>query len=119
MHSPQWLRTYMSHLGLLLPALDALWVYYEVPPYAQIRKLIEQRISTSGITPSTGPKCSSEYPAARISLQEQRSALWIYANIEYWGINQGLLHCRSGPCYSLAHWTSTMLAALDAHLCTI
>src|SRR3990170_2719826 len=32
MHSPHWLRAYTAHLGLLLPALDALWICQQHTP---------------------------------------------------------------------------------------
>src|SRR3990170_993249 len=48
MHSPQWLRIYLAHLGLLLPALDAMWCTYQLPEPITVIRQLRQRIEAAG-----------------------------------------------------------------------
>ena len=106
MHSPQWLRIYLAHLGLLLPALDALWCTYPLPSCLQVHWEIQCREPT----PRVQVTCDKTHICVRVDAR-----LWrLFANTKVWSTGTDhWVDAQTGG--AAAQWTSSLLSALALH----
>jgi hypothetical protein len=126
MHSPQWLRTYMAHLGILLPVLDALWCSCEITPQV-IREGLRQHLDATGCmftrhVNGIALTCKydmldcmlswAQHDSVRIVALDIGKHNWHYC-VDAYRVSYGSSSDRTtSPC----GWLSDVLAALDAHL---
>src|SRR3990170_4382789 len=113
MYSPQWLRVYLAHLGLLWPALDALWQSYQLPEPIRVFKALQQRISNAGyvLQMRYHPNYTVHYnDALDITMYEQAHGISVRMGGGLWRYNKNPTFQERSMLP--AAWIDRMLAAL-------